>query len=351
MRKLKHGGDWAGFEAEYGTELLDFSANISPLGLPESVKEAAQRALNTADRYPDPLCRRLCERLSEAYEVPAAQIVCGNGAADLIFRICGALGPKNALLTAPDFGEYENALRSLHCGIHVLERREADGLFLDPECLTAMGREADVVFLSNPNNPTGLLTERETLLRLLDAQADHSGITVIDECFLEFTERPEEHSLISALQNRPNLVILRAFTKTHAMAGLRLGYALCGSRDFAERLRNEGQPWPVSNVAQEAGIAATEETEYVLRLRTLISGERRRMTAALTALGFKVVPGMANYLLFRSEDMALAEKLRGKGILIRDCSNFAGLAAGWYRTAIRTEAENSLLLEALREAL
>ena len=168
---------------------------------------------------------------------------------------------------------------------------------------------------------------------------------------MDFTEHPEAESLIPDLRQFPDLVILRAFTKTYAMAGLRLGYALCGSADFAQRLQREGQPWPVSNVAQAAGIAALQETDYVNRLRALIFSERIRLIRKLTGFGLHVVPGEANYLLFFCEVRELAEKLRNRGILIRDCRNNAGLAEGWYRIAIRTEAENDRLLHALQEVL
>ena len=155
----------------------------------------------------------------------------------------------------------------------------------------------------------------------------------------------------SSVRQFPDLVILRAFTKTYAMAGLRLGYALCGSADFAQRLQREGQPWPVSNVAQAAGTAALQETDYVNRLRALISSERMRLIRKLKGFGLHVVPGEANYLLFFCEVRELTEKLRNRGIMIRDCRNYTGLAEGWYRIAIRTEAENDRLLHALQEVL
>ena len=146
-------------------------------------------------------------------------------------------------------------------------------------------------------------------------------------------------------------MILRAFTKTYAMAGLRLGYALCGSAAFAERLQSAGQPWPVSNVAQAAGAAALQDNNYVNRLRALISEERPRMIRALTALGLRVIPGEANYLLFFCEDGGLGEKLQKRGILIRDCRNYAGLTEGWYRIAIRSKDENDRLIHMLGEVL
>ena len=346
-----HGGDWTGYETEYGFLPLDFSANVSPLGLPDGVREAAIQALQDADRYPDPLCRTLRTRLAERHGIPAAQIVCGNGAADLIFRICRVLRPKKALLTAPDFGEYKRALREENCEIRTVTRRESEGFLLHREDLAGSIHGAELLFLSNPNNPTGLVTGREELRKILKLCSNEHCVPVIDECFLDFTEGSEAQSLIPDLGQNPNLVILRAFTKTYAMAGLRLGYALCGSKAFAERLQSAGQPWPVSNVAQAAGIAALQEEDYVNRLRALISGERPRMIRALTALGLRVIPGEANYLLFCCEDNELGEKLRKRGILIRDCRSYAGLTEGWYRIAIRSAVENDRLIHTLGEVL
>ena len=346
-----HGGDWTGYETEYGFLPLDFSANVSPLGLPDGVREAARQALQDADRYPDPLCRTLRTRLAERHGIPAAQIVCGNGAADLIFRICRVLRPKKALLTAPDFGEYKQALREENCEIRTVTRRESEGFLLHREDLAGSIHGAELLFLSNPNNPTGLVTGREELRKILKLCSNEHCVPVIDECFLDFTEGSEAQSLIPDLGQNPNLVILRAFTKTYAMAGLRLGYALCGSKAFAERLQSAGQPWPVSNVAQAAGIAALQEEDYVNRLRAQISEERPRMIRALTALGLRVIPGKANYLLFCCEDKELGEKLRKRGILIRDCRNYAGLTEGWYRIAIRSAAENDRLIHTLGEVL
>lgn len=347
----KHGGDWAGFQTEYGSLPLDFSANVSPLGLPAGVREAAARALDDADRYPDPLCRKLRARIAEKHGVPAAQIVCGNGAADLIYRICRAVRPRRALLTAPDFGAYGSALRAENCEIRTVIRPASEDFRLDPDRLREAMDGAELLFLSNPNNPSGLLTEKATLRRILERCAEVSCVPVIDECFMDFSAHPEENSLIPELRCWPDLVILKAFTKTYAMAGLRLGYALCGNASLAERIQNEGQPWPVSNVAQEAGAAALKNENYVNQLRLLISSERQRMIRAMETLGLCVLPGAANYLLFRCREEDLEKKLRERGILIRDCSSFEGLSAGWFRIAIRTGEENDRLLGALREVL
>ncbi len=347
--KLTHGGDWAGFETEYGKTPLDFSANISPLGLPEGVRAAVLRALEKADRYPDPLNRRLRAALSEYHSVPASNIACGSGASDLIYRLCHTRKPKRAAVFVPGFAEYARALRETACS--VTEIPLSADFRLTEEQLAQIPQDAELLFLCNPNNPTGLLTGREIQLKLLDLCRERGTLLAVDECFLDFCEGAADYSLVSALAQYPELIVIKAFTKTFAMAGLRLGYVLCGSAALAEKLRDCGQPWAVSVVAEEAGIATLCEENYVNLLRALISAERQRMRTALEALGLRVVRGEANFLLFHCADFGFAEKLRKRGVLIRDCANFAGLEKGWYRTAIRTEAENNELLETIREVL
>ena len=349
--KMIHGGDWAGYEIEYGKAPLDFSANVSPLGLPEGVRAAALHALETADRYPDPRCRKLRAALSAHHGVPAENLVCGNGASDLIYRLCRVLKPRRAALFVPGFAEYALALREVGAAVTELPLPEADGFQLTEKQIGQIPRDCGLLFLCNPNNPTGRLAERETLHALLKRCREQGTFLAVDECFLDFCENAADRSLIGELAGTPRLAVIKAFTKTYAMAGLRLGYLLSGDAALAERLQNSGQPWPVSHIAQEAGIAALCETDYVNQILALITAERRRMTAALEALSLRVIPGQANFLLFRSPDAALAEKLRTRGVLIRDCANFAGLTAGWYRCAVRTAAENDILLEAIGEVL
>ena len=339
-----HGGDWTAYELEYGKQPLDFSASLSPLGMPGRVYQAAIDVMRDAGRYPDPSCRRLRAALSERHGVDRAQIVCGAGAADLIDRLARVLQPKRALIPAPTFSEYERALLSVGCEV---ERFPLPGDFhLQEEFVGAITPETDAVFLCNPNNPTGLLTETALLRRCLER-----GVTlIVDECFLDLTDDPARYSLVSFLRDYPNLILLRAFTKTFAMAGLRLGYALCGSAETARALQDVAQPWPVSVPAEAAGIAALKEQDYENEVRAFLHTERARMYRKLAGMGLRVVPGQANFLLFYSEDADLAPKLRAKGILIRDCRAFPGLCPGWYRTAIRKREENDMLLKALGEA-
>ena len=272
--QLIHGGDWAGYEAQYHRPFLDFSANISPLGVPEGVRRAIAEAAQTADRYPDPLCRALCGAIAEREQVPAGFVLCGNGAAELIFRAVLARRPHRALLPAPAFAEYEAALQTVDCVPERYYLSPENGFALDEGFLRHIVPGVDLVFLCEPNNPTGRTTSRELLLRIAARCRDVGALLVLDECFNDFLDDPAAHSLVGELETNRNLLILRAFTKIYAMAGVRLGYCLCGDTGLLEAMRAAGQPWAVSGLAQAAGLAALRETAYVRQVQNLIRTEQ-----------------------------------------------------------------------------
>ena len=350
MKQLVHGGDWMGYRERFGRDALDFSANVSPLGLPEGVAQAIRDALPLADRYPDPLCRTLRAALSRAEGVPQERILCGNGAADLIFRLVWAVKPHKALVTAPTFAEYASALDTVGCEVKRFFLDETNDFAPTDALVDAVDESIDMVFLCQPNNPTGQLAEPalvEALLRRCEAVG---AVLAVDECFLDFLPEGEGLSAKHLLKNSKKLIILKAFTKLYGMAGVRLGYCLCSDTELLARMRAAGQPWAVSSLAQAAGIAALDETEYVAKVRALIEAQRPVLADGLRALGLRVIEGRANYLLFRAPE-ALGEALRRKGAVLRSCGNYPGLDASWYRTAVRTENENRQLLALLAETL
>lgn len=348
--ELVHGGDWAGYRAEFGCDALDFSANVSPLGLPAGVAAAITNALPTADRYPDPLCRELRAALAGAEGVPADWILCGNGAADLIFRLALAVRPRRALLPAPTFAEYEAALQTVGCAVQRVFLREENEFAVTEEFIDAVTPETDIVFLCQPNNPTGQVTPPALVERLVRRCAECGAVLVVDECFLDFLPDRDAWTAKQLLRDASQLIILKAFTKLYAMAGVRLGYALCGDAALLEKMRGAGQPWAVSSLAQAAGLAALQETAYAGAVRALIAEQRPRMAAGLRALGLRVMDGQANYLLFRATP-DFGEKLRRRGAVVRSCANYPGLDAAWYRTAVRTAEENTRLLQIMGEIL
>lgn len=349
---LIHGGDVYSARQKMKQEPLDFSANINPMGMPPGAVRAAADALQQCTQYPDPLCRELRAALAAYEGIPAEQIVCGNGAADLIFRIVAATHPRRALLLAPTFAEYEQALRAMDCSIAYFPLQESEGFVLPEAFLQQLTPEINLLFLCNPNNPTGR-TVSPALLQEIWKRCEEAGILlVVDECFNEFLEHPEQNTLKGVLKTGANSVILKAFTKSFAMPGLRLGYGLCGNGDLAERIFSCGQPWGVSIPAQAAGVAALQEQGYLERMRRLIQTERRWLSENLARLGLCVFPSEANYILFRTEtEIPLRERMEQRGVLIRACGNYRGLDDRYYRIAVRGHGENERLIAALKCAL
>lgn len=343
MMKHKHGGDV--YSRDYK---IDYSANINPLGPPEGVLRAVRESAAMIQNYPDVSQRRLRQALAEQEQVPEEWLVLGNGAAELIFALCMAKKPGRALLALPGFAEYEEALRACGCRISWYERKEERGFLLEEDYLEKITPGMDMLFLCNPNNPTGTLTDRTLLRRIADRCRKYHVLMAVDECFIDFTDQPEEYSVKSWIGEYPNLFVLKAFTKLYAMPGLRLGYAICGDRQATELIRGVTQPWNISVPAQEAGVAALQEKEYVKRSRAVVKEERACLTQGLRSLGFTVWEGGANFLFFKG-DADLAGLCEKRGYLIRDCSNYRGLSKGYFRIAVRTRRENEELLEALKD--
>ena len=346
---LTHGGDIAGYFDQYGCEPLDFSANVSPLGLPEGVRRAVIDSLSTADQYPDPLCRRLRAAIGAFEGVDPARILCGNGAADLIFRLVLAVKPKTALVPAPTFAEYETALESCGCAVtHAVLKRE-DDFRVTEDFLSHLDPAPDLVFLCQPNNPTGQPVDRALLETVLQRCEFAGSILVLDECFVSLLDDGPSYTMKGRLDS-PNLFLLKAFTKTYAMAGLRLGYCLCSNETLLQDMARCGQPWSVSTVAQAAGIAALQETAYVERLHRLIAAERPQLAAGLRDCGCTVLGSRANFVFFSARP-GLDAALRQKGILIRSCANYHGLDETYYRVAVRTAPDNEKLLAAVSQCM
>ena len=342
--KSPHGGD-----IYHNRGVLDFSANINPMGMPDPVKAALVRAAERSDVYPDPYCTALREALSEVESVPADGILCGNGAAELIYLYAYALRDRDArpaLIVEPTFCEYEAALRAAGIPVERHMLREEDGFRLTEEILgTDFGRFS-AVFLCSPDNPTGIAAD-PALIRGL---AGTGARMFFDFCFLDLTEDPDRYGIPGLIRERPNVTVLRAFTKSWAMAGVRLGYVLFSDGSFLAAMSEKSQCWNVSVPAQEAGLAALGCRAWLRESVRRISSERERLAGALRSLGLTVLPGEANYLLCRAS-RDLLPLLRERGILVRDCSDYPGLGAGWFRCAVRTPEENDTLLRALEEVL
>lgn len=341
-----HGG------GRYGRRVaLDFSVNTNPLGTPDRVRQAAADSLRYMDRYPDPCCRELTQAIARHERVPEDYVLCGGGAAELIFSYCAALRPRRALELAPTFSEYAAAVAAAGGEMERFPLRREGRFALEEEFLDCLERGGwDTVFLCNPNNPTGQLIPPPLLGRIAQV-CQRKGLRLfLDECFLDLSDSGGSGSLKERLPGQPGLFILKAFTKSYGMAGLRLGYGLCGDRALLADMSRTVQPWNVSLPAQAAGEAALGEEEFLEKARALIREEREWLRARLEALGLRVCPSQANYLLLHSP-RPLFDPLLDRGVLVRSCANYHGLGEGWYRVAVKRREENRALVKALAEVL
>lgn len=352
--EYQHGGDIYRNQVE-----LDYSANISPMGLPKGVQAALVKAVGQCHCYPDSSSERLISALSQYHQIASDFLICGNGAADLIFQIAGGLKPESAVLLSPSFLEYEQALAAGNCKIGWYHLPPASGFqfsvshFL--EWLKKRGR-TELIFLCNPNNPTGCAVKKEDMIPLLKYCEEHGIYCVIDECFNEFMDEPDQYSLSGQAKEYSHLFILKAFTKLYAMAGVRLGYGICSDHGLLEQMEKVRQPWSVSSLAQAAGEAALKEKEYVNKTRAIVSRERNYMKEQIKMLGFQVYDSMANYIFFREKDHTLGKYIPSlyqqcleKKILIRSCANYRGLDDSYYRICVRKRKDNERLLAVMKE--
>lgn len=338
---MVHGGDIYRNQVE-----LDFSVNINPFGVPEGVKKELMEAVETCDRYPDLKAEELTKAISNWLSIPESYLVCGNGASELFMAVLQTLRPQKVLIPIPSFYGYERAARMAGSELIFYELREQDGFAVTEELLGALTEEIGLLFLANPNNPVGNVLEPRLLLQIASACRDKRITLVLDECFIAFTKAAEKYSFLSHIREYPNVILVQAFTKLFAIPGVRLGYMLCGDEKLAERVRAVLPEWNLSVFAQRAGAAACREREYVRESVEFVCHERVWLAAELEKQGIRVFPSGANYLFLKT-DRPLAKELLEQGILIRDCSNFRGLGAGYYRIAVKRRAENEKILRAI----
>lgn len=328
--------------------IIDFSSNINPLGVPESVEIAAMNSIKNANRYPDINSRELTEAIAASEHVPTEWIFVSNGAAEAIFRIAFYLKPGKGLVTAPTFSEYENSLKLSGTDVDVYNLCEENNFKINHDVLNSIDN-TDIVFLCNPNNPTGQITDSSTVVKIADHCKKNNAVLVVDECFLDFVENKEKYSIVNKLQEYDRLIVLKAFTKIYAIPGIRLGYCMCSNKQLIRGLKSSGPPWNVSTIAQAAGIAALKEKEYVKKSVDYVKIQREYLVYELQKINIKTYESHANYVFLKTDILQLKQKLLKKGILIRDCSNYRNLSENYYRIAVKSEHENKLLIQKLKE--
>ena len=435
-----HGGDIYGKRIE-----LDFSVNINPCaGNLKEIKDAARNGLDGAFRYPDPCCRELRLEISKLEGVLSEQIICGNGASELFMAIAHALKPHKALVLAPCYSGYETALKAVpDCQVCQYELKESEGFVPDDSLLDAVKTDVDIVFIADPNNPTGRLMDSGLLKKLIEKCKEAGAYLIIDACFYPLAEhaenKDEQNNIMpdqaqSTLNNSPikyrgnrisnrdnagesnrmyspddagesnricspddaggsnricspddagvgngiynpdnegesekklsgehirhgfnesHVIQVKAFTKTVAIPGLRLGYLMSSNEKLLNRIRQHIPEWNVSTVAQQAGIAAAKlfrETNFLKDSVEYIRKEREWLSEKLKELELTVYESDVNYILCKSK-ILLYDSLLKKSILVRSCESFYGLGPEYIRLAVRTHDENERIIGQIEELL
>ncbi len=343
IKNNPHGGDIYNNKVKF-----DFSANVSPLGTPKQIVDVIKNSAEKILAYPDAYCSDLRKAIAKKHGISAENIICGNGAADLIFGFALALKPKNAVIVSPTFCEYEHALKTVDCSIDYYMLDEKNDFELNKDFVEILSDEIDVVFICNPNNPTGKFYDTTIIKKIADKCKKLGIMLFIDECFFDLTGHDAKNSAVNLLCNE-NIVALKAFTKSYGMAGVRLGYLLSENTKLIYQMSVYMQTWNVSTLAQNAGLAAINECEdHIKNSVKTIKKERMFLQSEFDKLKIKYYNSDVNFMLFKS-NKDLYELLLSKEILIRKCDNFIGLDKSFYRIAIKNHEENMALIHALKE--
>ena len=340
-RNFNHGGQVYDSDGQVDFK-LDFSANINPLGLPFSVLQALIENLDGVIHYPDPSASELKKALSERYDVPIKNLVLLNGAAEFFYLYFNVTRPARVLIPVPSFSEYEKAALAAGATVEYFYLREESNFELDVDKITG---NFDCVIIGRPNNPTGNIISLDALKKI-----SQKFNVVIDESFIDFLQIESARKLVNE-----KISVVQSLTKIFAIPGLRLGFAVV-DEVLARRLNFAKDVWNVNFLAQKAGVAALNDEQYLRDTRAWLEVEKNYFVLKLRELpDVKVFEPTVNFVLikFSSKEIAnsVIERLRADKILVRSCANFAGLDERFLRLAIRTRAENNLLITALTKIL
>ncbi|MDO4288950.1 MAG: aminotransferase class I/II-fold pyridoxal phosphate-dependent enzyme [Eubacterium sp.] len=344
----KHGG-YLGDNAA----MLDFSININPLGMPEGVRQAILEAVDTLGRYPEITGVSARDKLAADVGVAPEQLILGNGAIELIYLFVKSLRPRRAMIVTPTFNEYARALAmNADCQIRTFQLSPEDDFYLDPEkfCADIKSWRPEVIFICNPNNPTGKLLDGGLLAEIMLA-CPESVRWFIDESFIEFSGAAGCLDFLKT--NQRELFLLRSLTKFFGVPGLRIGYGV-GSPEIVKAMAAHKEPWTINALALAAAKVVYDDDAYIEKTRRNIQTERQRVRTAVQGLsGIKVYESAADFHLYGIDGSTaeLQKRLNAKNINVRTCEDFPGLEAHFFRAAIKNPRDNDRFIAALSEIL
>lgn len=341
--KSIHGGDIYTNKVK-----IDFSVNVNPLGIPKSVEDALHKAVYHCHEYPDINAIALKNALAKNLAIDKDYLLLGNGASEIFMAIAHTIKAKKILLPIPSFYGYQYVANAMESQIEYALLKEENGFLPGEDFFDKLKEDIDLIFLANPNNPTGLRLDKKYLIKILDICKEKNIFLVLDECFIPFCQK--DQSLLSEIEKYKNLLIVGAFTKIYSIPGVRLGFLVTSNMDLNKKISSHLPEWNLSVFAQEAELACTKESAFIEKTASYVKKEREFLSEKLEDMGITSYPGEGNFILIYSEK-PLYDLLLERGILIRDCQNFKGLSNGYYRIAVKSREENKILLRELGECL
>lgn len=328
-------------------KIIDFSANINPLGMPDSVKKAIIENLSEAEKYPDISYYELKSAISEFEKITLNNLILGNGAAEVLFNVVRGINPRNSLILAPTFSEYEEAVKAINGNIIYYKLKEENLFCIQEDILNYINRDLNLLFICNPNNPTGVITEKELILKILDKAEKNNVIVLIDESFLDFIK--EEFSMIKYMCKYENLIIIKSLTKFFALPGIRIGYGISGNIELIKKVESISPAWNINIFAEIATKVGLKDENYIRNSIKYIADQKDYLYSGLKKINkLRVYEPSVNFILFQTLiQIDLQKELLKYNILIRSCSNYNGLNHNYYRVAVRSYEENSILINSL----
>jgi len=330
-------------------KIIDFSSNITPLGIPKSAKSIIKKNLDKVQFYPDPNSETVISNLEKYTHLPKSNIIVGNGAIEILYNFCFAFLSKTTkvLIHVPTFQEYETAVKLSNCKISYFNSLN---LSVNIDLFISQIPKNGCIFLCNPNNPTGELLSKKELLFIIIAAKKLKTIVFIDECFIELVPKSNE-SVLSYVKKYDNIFILRSLTKSFGLPGLRIGYA-CGSKEIIKILQKIKIPWSVNSLAQDAANVVIKNVSHIKKSNLIIKKELKYLENSISMLnGFECISSSTNFILIKTkyDSTKLQRKLLKSKILIRDCKNFRGLDNHYIRIAVKSHKDNVKLVTALEK--
>jgi threonine-phosphate decarboxylase len=340
--------------------IIDFSTINNPLCVSKKIKAEIRKNLKYLHNYPDPDAKRLRKRLAHYHGIDMETILCGNGSTELIYLIARTLKPQRVLFPAPTFSEYERAVtivgsKDQRTQIeHVILKKEL-GFRIDPDELIAVlqrGVESkpsfDMVFLCNPNNPTGMFLKKDAVHKIADAAKEMQCYLVVDEANIDFCS---DGSIIKNVERNPNLIVLRSLSGFYALAGLRIGYGIF-PHHIVPRLKEQREPWTVNSLSQRAAVVALKDKVFRKESLKIISQEKKFLEKSFQKIGIEFFKSDAHFYLVKMDNAhEICRQLRNKGILVRNCDNVRGLDSTYIRIAVKSHKENTILIKELAAML